>query len=152
MMSLIKITPKCRPDYALKLKEEVIASPGDYLLIAEDGSVSVVHEAFFTTQYVPQANSKQLGPQLKRAKYKKCENGLTHLGNIILAFGPMDNGEFHKQIPTRKINEITGINCVPRMREMVGNGLVEIVGRVGPEKLYSLSDKGVQLNKKLRGM
>jgi hypothetical protein len=151
-MSLIKITPKFHPTYALKLKEEVIASPGDYLLIAEDGSVSVVHEAFFKTQYAPQANSKQLGPQLKRAKYKKCANGFTQHETIILAFGPMVNGEFHKQIPTRKINEITGINCVPRMKEMVGKGLVEIVGSVGLEKLYSLSDKGVQLNKKLRGM
>jgi hypothetical protein len=40
-MSLIKITPKFHPAYALKLKEEVIASPGDYLLIASDRGVQL---------------------------------------------------------------------------------------------------------------
>jgi hypothetical protein len=150
-MPILKITPKFRPVYAIKLKEEVIAGPGDYLLISEEGSAIVTNEQFYKAQYEVQPNNTSNGkpPRTRRRGSPKRGNGFTHHERIIMAFSNGGQPDTKTGLDTETINSITRINSVPRMKELVKKGLLSrhphsIMGWV-----YCLTDTGVALNKKL---
>jgi hypothetical protein len=144
----MQIKPRFLPTQAHRLRADLIAQAGDYLLIDERGEMQTMDEGTFLALY-------DTGVSMTRRSIVKAKKGeMTHMERVVCAFADAE-GHFITDVSTKKLGQIAGIphnSASSRLSDARQKGWV--VGTSTNELgqiLWSLTPAGVEEVRRLRG-
>jgi DNA-binding MarR family transcriptional regulator len=132
---------------AFRLKTDLIASVGDYILLDEQGNVQTMDESTFSQLYNPVSASERR--PITRAK----KGELTSAERILCAFSDA-RGLFLQDMSPAKLAEISGVDrhsVPPRLSDLRKKGLVTPnTADYRGNSLWTLTPEGVKEVRRLQ--
>lgn len=164
----MKLTPKVTKQVnAIRLKKQLVASAGDWLIIGEDDSIEVVTDLYVKQMFnvnrgeKPARQSPENFSRIARESYRLTVGGKelkvgSQLGRVLVGFfeADMGHGAFSSQIK-RHLNELDGQSMTARLSDATKYGFVEAVkSERDPEAptgfLWKLTNNGREIARQIK--